>query len=292
MRVLLATDGSDDAKAATRYLTRFPLPAATQLRVLSAVVLPPSALDIPPVREYWASLLEEGRRIADGALAEFAGRWPDTRAEVQEGDPREVIPRVAREWEPDLVVIGARGLGAVAGVVLGSVSTAVVHHVSCPVLVVKGGRTALQRAVVAVDGSADSLAAARFFAGLPLPAGLALRLLAVAEAPAVPPGPAAILAAASESVAVNLLRHRREVLDGVLSRVESEFRGKVAAIERSVVVGRPPHEVTSAANEPGIDLVVVGARGLGAIERLVLGSVSDRVLRHAECPVLVVKRPS
>jgi nucleotide-binding universal stress UspA family protein len=56
-----------------------------------------------------------------------------------------------------------------------------------------------------------------------------------------------------------------------------------------VVEGRPAAEVLAAAEEPGVDLVVLGARGLGTIGRLLLGSVSERVLQHAPCPVLIVK---
>jgi len=56
-----------------------------------------------------------------------------------------------------------------------------------------------------------------------------------------------------------------------------------------VVVGHPPTEIVEAASKPDVDLVVVGARGLGPLGRLVLGSVSDRVVHHAPCPVLVVK---
>jgi nucleotide-binding universal stress UspA family protein len=292
MRVLLATDGSDDARAATAYLLAFPLPPTARVRVLNAVALPHSPLDIPPVRDYWRALLAEGRSIAEAARGEIARRWPEAEVEVCEEDPREGIARVAEAWKPDLVVVGARGLGAVTGVLLGSVSTAAVHHLACPVLVVKGRRRALRRAVVAVDGSADSMAAARFFASLPLPPALAIRLVGVMEPPSMPPAPAEVLATAMGPAVEAMIQERRAAMEGVLSRVEAEFRGKVGALESSAIPGRPAEEITAAAREPGVDLVVVGARGLGRVKRLVLGSVSDRVLRHADCPVLVVKRPA
>lgn len=67
MRVLLATDGSDDAKAAATWLAGFPLPASARLLVVTVVSLPPSPIDIPTVRELYQTLLDEGRRVAEDA---------------------------------------------------------------------------------------------------------------------------------------------------------------------------------------------------------------------------------
>ena len=74
-----------------------------------------------------------------------------------------------------------------------------------------------------------------------------------------------------------------------LPRIGGEFSDRPRGVESCVVVGHPAEEIVRAAAEPGTDLVVVGARGLGRFRRLLLGSVSERVLHHAACPVLVVK---
>jgi nucleotide-binding universal stress UspA family protein len=218
-------------------------------------------------------------------------RWPAVETEVQEGEPRERILAIAEEWKPDLIVLGARGLGTFKSALLGSVSSAVVHHATCPVLVVKGHPQGLRRIVVAIDGSADSLAAARFCASLPLDRGVGIRLLAVSEMPALPIAPPEMLAAPAWTPSPAELDEQRGALDALLSRVEADFRPRVDHVERSVTSGRPGAEIVAAAGEPDVDLVVVGARGLGGLGRLLLGSVSDRVLHHAACPVLVVKRP-
>jgi nucleotide-binding universal stress UspA family protein len=63
----------------------------------------------------------------------------------------------------------------------------------------------------------------------------------------------------------------------------------VKRVDRQIVVGRAADEIVEAAGRPDVDLVVVGARGLGALERVLLGSVSEGVLRHADRPVLIVK---
>jgi nucleotide-binding universal stress UspA family protein len=155
------------------------------------------------------------------------------------------------------------------------------------VLVVKGRSTGMRRALVAVDGSEDSWAAARFFGGLPLPRELRVRLLAVLDLP-----PMAASAEGSAPAGVTtpeaLIVERRAVLEGVLSRVAASYQGVVRDVECSVVIGRPAAEIVSAAHEPGVGLVVVGARGVGRIRRWLLGSISEQVLHRADCPVLVV----
>ena len=82
---------------------------------------------------------------------------------------------------------------------------------------------------------------------------------------------------------------RRKVeLEAVLTRSRDDFAGRAREVELRVVVGHPANALVRAAAEPDIDLVV-GARGLGRFARLLLGSVSERVLHRAACPVLVVK---
>src|SRR5262249_9567971 len=111
MRVLLASDGSEDARAASAWLGQFTLPTGSRLRVVSVVSIPPSALALPTVRDFIASLREEAQRTAEDARAQIAHRFGESEAQVLEGDAREAILRTAEEWPADLVVLGARGLG-------------------------------------------------------------------------------------------------------------------------------------------------------------------------------------
>jgi nucleotide-binding universal stress UspA family protein len=289
MRVLLATDGSKHASEATEWLARYPLASTTSVLVLAVAPLPVLSPGIPSTRDLEEMIVATARAAADAAATVLGRRWPEATVRVVEGDPRDRIPSVVGQWGADLLVLGARGLGAVKRVLLGSVSSAMVHHAPCPVLVVRGGGTrALGAVIVAIDGSADALAAARFFAGLRLEGPPTVQLLGVVEPPYRPRrGPRRVTGVVRAAVD-RLGAERRHELEEAFAVVESALEGS-AVTERIVRVGRPADEILKAARNAG--LIVVGARGLGSIDRLLLGSVSEQVLYQATCPVLVVKRP-
>jgi nucleotide-binding universal stress UspA family protein len=290
MRVLLATDGSEDARAAAAWLTQFPLPAGSELRVVSVVQLPVPVLDVPPVQEFEKSMRDEAQRAADAARGALAPRFGTAEALVADGDARGVVVRMAEQWRADLVVLGARGLGAVAGALLGSVSIGVARHAPCSVLVVKGATARLRGALVALDGSPHSEAAAVFLARLPLDPGFVVRLLGVVERPRYPATTPALAAGMVKQAIEKIAQERRAALEEALARAAAMFGG-VKTVDRQVVAGRAADEVLAATTRDDVDLVVLGARGLGTLERLLLGSVSESVLRHADRPVLIVKTP-
>jgi nucleotide-binding universal stress UspA family protein len=289
MKVLVATDGGDEARAAVEWLVHVPLPASATFRFVSVATLPPSPLDIPPVRDYYRSLLEAAHRAARAGQAAVSQRWADADVHVVEGDPRERILEEAEAWNADLLVLGARGMGAVQSFLLGGVSAGVVQHAHCPVLVVKGRRVALRHVLIAVDGSADAMAAARFVGGWPLDGKVDITLLGVVERGEIPlSADEGSTLSVREAVARFAERHREE-LQAILDRLRAELGAVAHEITASVVSGHPAEEILRAAADPRVDLVVVGARGLGRFGRLLLGSVSQRVLQHAGGPVLVVK---
>ncbi len=286
MRVLLATDGSDGARTATEWLSIFPLPPETEILVISAVETPlaPAAVS---GRDLEAMLNHAARTAAEDAQASLARRWRKTSVRVLDDDPREAILRTADEWAAELIVVGARGLGAIRRFLVGSVSTTVAREAHCSVLVVNERSRELGTVLVATDGSADSMAAARFLSAQPLDPTMTVRLVGVVEHPRTPwgaPEAPAVLTAVEEVIA-----ERRIAIEMALATLETELESKVGAIERIVAVGNPADEILKLAGGPDVDLVVVGARGVGRLKRLLLGSVSERVLHHAPCSVLVVK---
>ena len=291
MRIMVATDGSDDARAAVEWLARFPLPADAQPLAITVVTVPPSALVIPTVAQFKQALRDEARRTAEAARATLASRWPATQARVCEGEPRAELLRVIEEWAPDLVVVGARGLGAVAGALLGSVSLAVARHAACSVLVVKPGARPLRTVLVGVDGSPNAAAAADFFASLPLERALDVRVRGVVQPPHVPSSAPASIQRALRPAVDEIVNERTAELEKALAVVAEPLVDTVR-VQAAVVLGRPADAIVQEATARTADLIVVGARGLGHVTRVLLGSVSEHVLRHAECPVLIVKERS
>lgn len=288
MRVLVATDGSADARAAVAWLETFPLPARSRVTALTVERMPYLMPDVLVAPRFDEMIRQAAERVANEAREALAWRFPDAEARVAAGDPREAIVHVADEWGADLIVVGARGLGTAQAFMFGSVSTAVVRWAPCPVLVVKGRQTAMRHVVIGVDGSAHAAAATRFFASLPLDPRTSVRLVGAVEPPLVRFPVASMPVPEVRAMLDELERKHAETATAALADLQAELVGRVETIERSIVFGRPADVLVAAAAEPDVGLVVVGARGLGPLKRLALGSVAEHVLRRAECPVLVV----
>jgi nucleotide-binding universal stress UspA family protein len=289
MRVLLATDGSDDARMASTWLGQLPLPAGSRLRVVSAVSIPPSALDIPSVHDFIDSLREQARQAAETVRMQLAPRFAESEAVVVEGDAREAILNVADTWPADLIVLGARGLGAVAGLLLGSVSLGVARHARCSVLVVKPGAGAARGIVIGIDGSPHAVAAVRFVAGLRLDPTAVVRLVGAVEPPPMPATTPRLIRGFVQEARAQILKERKTALEQALTDAARPLGGVVKKVEQQVMVGPAADVLLTAAAKGDVGLIVVGARGVGTLQRLLLGSVSENVLRHADRPVLIVK---
>jgi nucleotide-binding universal stress UspA family protein len=88
---------------------------------------------------------------------------------------------------------------------------------------------------------------------------------------------------------MQIVKERTAAMECALGEAARLFEGVAKTVERQMLVGSPTDVLLGAAARADVGLVVVGARGLGALQRVLLGSVSENVLRHAERPVLIVK---
>ena len=141
--ILLATDGSDEAKRATEAAVELSKGTGSEVHVVYVLPTPAQLVGhhLYP-EETWESLIGGAEREAERFLNEQAERIGSDGAKVAEthlrsGDPDKEILRTAESLGVGLIVIGSRGLGAVSRALMGSVSDSVVRHAHCPVFVVR-----------------------------------------------------------------------------------------------------------------------------------------------------------
>jgi nucleotide-binding universal stress UspA family protein len=139
--VLLATDGSPTAEKATETAIELAQALDTELVIASVWNIPYTTVGFAaaPVNGELAKLSEEqARKITVEAAARAEEAGVETRSVVLRGLPIEEICLAAEKFNPRFLIVGSHGWGAVKRALFGSVSTGVLHHATCPVLVVRG----------------------------------------------------------------------------------------------------------------------------------------------------------
>lgn len=280
-KILLATDGSEDAKLAARAAADLSERTGAGLHVVHAwQPVPHPVIDPEQYEKEAGSILNEQIRLLDGPTVEGA--------HLKMAPPVDAVLDLAEEIGADLIVLGSLGHGPIGRLLLGSVSEGVVHHATRPVLVLRGGRDSWppERIVIGDDGSGAAQKAGELAASIGgLFGGRAVLVRAYPELPETDPVGRAL---------------DPRAVDDALHRAEQELR------ERAEELGRPlgerPRMEIAAGDAAEVllekarerderrALIAVGSRGLGLARRLRLGSVSTRVLRAAGGPVLVYPR--
>lgn len=272
-KILIATDGSKSAERAVSAASEMPWPEGSEVRVIS-VVDPREGMP-----ETIAAHRVRNEKVLAAAHARVARAGKTVSSALLFGSPAKTILEAAADWRAGLIVVGARGLGAVRGLLVGSVSSAVARAAACSVLVVKNGVRLPIRAVMAVDGSNDARAAARRLAELRAPRN-AVTVVRVVELPR-----AKTLGLLPRSIAgrirAEIFRASAELrkeAEREAREVAGLFRDAGWKAEAAVRSGVPSAEVQAAARKANASLVAVGPRGVTGLERLLLGSVTERLL--------------
>ncbi|MGW3247410.1 universal stress protein [Streptomyces sp. NPDC001070] len=204
---------------------------------------------------------------------------------VVAGEPLTVLEAQSRSAA--LVVVGSRGLGGFVGLLLGSTAVHLAAHGRCPVLVVRDGAAAAGPVLLGIDGSHAGETAIDFAF-----AEAALRGTSLVALHAWTPWDTPVPAPQDPSMPYALERGKlaageeRLLAEAVAGRGE---RYPDVPVVHTVVRGGAREELIGASRSAG--LVVVGARGRGGFTGLLLGSVSQALLHHAHCPVVVVRGP-
>ena len=190
----------------------------------------------------------------------------------------------ARTNRADLIVMGTHGRRGVARMVLGSVAEEVVRRADCPVLTVSCSGAASDGPVLApVDFSDGSRHALRHAKALAAERGVSLHVVHVVEWPTSPPP---YLADFGLPALPDLLARAQTDLDAFVAATPGE---DVVTSVRVRIGGLAAYTLTEYAHEVGAGMVVISTHGRAGLDRLLMGSVAERVVRTAPCPVLTVR---
>lgn len=229
-----------------------------------------------------------GRAVLADGLDRLKGAWPGLEATsiLVRGTATEAL--LERAAGAQMLVVGSRGLGGFAGLLLGSTSLHVAGHAACPVVIVRPS----------APDEAPGPEAGRVVVGLDAsPAATTALGFAFEQAAARHIGLTAVLSLATQGTqsdtglsVLDLLAMDAETGTAMLNTTLTDWRQKYPDVDvRTRVEPRHPvHALVEAS--AGALLLVVGSRGLSGLRSLVLGSVSHGVLHHARVPVAVVRQ--
>jgi nucleotide-binding universal stress UspA family protein len=289
-KILLATDGSKDAELAAKAAVDLSKRTGAEVHVVYAWRPLPHYAYPSLVPEGYQPPYEEGaRKILEAQV----GRIEEAGISVAEahlvtGRPADAILDLGDQIGAGLIVVGSRGLGPVKRLLVGSVSESIVHHAKCPVLVVRSGAGSWPpvRVVIGEDLSEDAHSAAKL--GITLAKLMEAETLLVHTYEGMPPHPETLPQADRELYEAMVDKHLRQVESALEERAAELEQAYDVRPQVRIVPGESAQVLAEIAEEgDGPSLLVVGSRGLGTSERIVIGSVSSKVLRAAGGPVLV-----
>ncbi|HEV8480018.1 MAG TPA: universal stress protein [Candidatus Eisenbacteria bacterium] len=286
MRVLVGIDGSPASWEALQTLRSL----STPQEVLLVHAVDPSLPIVAAGAEVFVSAAPDLEKVlrerGEALLARATGCAPKGAPVTRHllmGSPADVLLRVAEREQVELVVVGARGLGRVRELLLGSVSHRVIYHATCPVMVVHGdAQSSVRRVIAPVESAEDGEHLIRFLKKQPFPEPLEIRVLHVVPV-ADPLWP--LDALQSE-------KHAREAIEG-----SGALTGGIAASLSALGhrasgvtgLGAAAESILREAESFGAQLVLMGARRRSGASRFLLGSVSYTIAHQARCPVLVLR---
>ena len=267
-RILLATEGTEFDVDAERVA--IDLAAKCRLPLLAVMPLVSNA-EFEIVAPMLAEKAEAEAVAHLDQLRQVAkARGVELLSAIRSGEePAREIVDEARERKADLLVLRRRGKrGYLANLLIGAMVHKVIDHAPGDVLIVPRGAQSWSRGVLlATDGSSHSERAAEAAAWVAVRCGL-------------------------EATVVSVPAHREEdesVAKANVDRALAVFRAAGVRATGRVATGSPSEAILAVARDAGVDLIVLGRRGIGGVERLLLGGTSEKVAELADCSVMIVR---
>ncbi|MFB6135159.1 MAG: universal stress protein [Halobacteriaceae archaeon] len=283
-RILVPTDGSPSTRWAVEHALAFAAAhdaTVHALYVLDLRYLSTDAEEFSDVSAVEDALEEEGRDAVERVAERGREVGVEVETHVREGVPSRAIVRDAEEHDADLVAMGTHGRSGVERFLLGSVAERVVRHSPVPVLTARAGEgdpdTDYEELLVPTDGSEDALGAVEHALDAAERFDARVHALSVVDT--------------RVSRQTNFLDALEQVGRQATKDVEVRAAERGVDVVTEVVEGNPSDAILDYADEEGVDLVAMGTSGRTGLDRVLVGSVAERVVRGATMPVLTVRTP-
>jgi nucleotide-binding universal stress UspA family protein len=279
-RIIVGYDRSIDAKAALAWALDEATRNGAMVEILYAYEWPAwmPAASLVPAPAVWPDA-ETDQAIKDSlneAVATARETHPAVRTTISIVRNNAALALLDRSADARLIVLGSRGHSAVTNL-LGSVGVAVSAHARCPVVIVRGGARSHAPVVAGVDESIQGEAALAFAAEQAEARGVPLRLIRAWK-------PVTGLWEQTPLVTRTVTAEERRAFDELVAGWRQKY--PELTISAEAVVDHPARALEIASHTA--QLLVVGSRGRGSVRGMLLGSVSQHLLRHATCTVAVV----
>ena len=287
-RLLLATDGSEFSEGAIREAIRMARRCSSKLTIISVIETNPEFESMAP------SVLEkrekEVRSHLEAVQARAKKEGVACEITLHEGeDSYKYIVDEAVKQKSSMIIMGRRGKKGFRRLVMGSTTSWTIGHAPCSILVVpRAAQVEFKSIVVATDGSPHSAAAASEAIGIAKRNSARLTVIAVVPADIAMPTDIDFAAIQREKLA-----------DQEMQAAEKNARAVKEAAQQAgvdaqafVMSGKPADAIMEIAKDKVADLVVVGSHGRTGLDRLLMGSVAERVIVLSSCAVLVAKGKS
>ena len=288
--IVCAVDGSDASKTAAKWAANTAVTRGIPLRLVSSYSMPQFlyAEGMVPPQELYEDLeaetlekIEEAKKVAVDFVPDV-----DVSHQIEEGSPIDMLLDLSEQCT--MIVMGSRGLGGLSGMVMGSVSAAVVSHASCPVVVVREDNHVTEETkygpvVVGVDGSGVSQKAIENAFKEADARGAELIAVHTWMDMQVQASLAGLSAAQQQWQVVE--EEQNALLGHRLAGWQERFPD--VKVTKVVTRDRPVRALADASE--GAQLLVVGSHGRGGFKGMLLGSTSRALLQAAPCPMMVVR---
>ena len=292
MKILIGYDGSDCSERMIWDLKHAGLPKQADVVVMTVaehwLAAPTSFGGVDVHFTEAPDEAQNTRAMAEQAQALISYHFPEwnINTEAVWGTPASKLVEKADEWKPDLIVVGSHGRGVVARFFLGSVSQKVLHEAHCSVRIARGsaeGEDTPARLLLAIDGSKGAMAAVDAVVARHWPVESQAHIVNATWS--VPP----ITSGRMVAPIADWIAEENARIKTAMEAAAAKLQG-VGLITSSVVEEEEPKElICKEAERWGADCIFIGARGMGPVERLLIGSISSGVAAHAACSVEVVR---